>query len=81
MSEPLGSFCGCAMPQGHRGAPHGWHLDERGCAYERCPSYWRKAGYEVYRLTPGQVAERGWPQRWANHKIGLRLIGSSERLV
>lgn len=49
------SHCGCVLPEGHRGS-RGWHYHQtqhsvtqadQVTAYERCPKYWREAGFQV----------------------------------
>ena len=62
-AEGPDTVCRClGLAPGLRG-DHGFHFDADGHAVERCPTYWRRHGKEVFTLDAGP---------WAGRRLGLR---------
>lgn len=72
-------------PDDHAEAQHELAALERmkgyGVAYERCPSYWESAGYEVYRVSKPECEVLNLPESWAGQRVGLRVKGGRERIA
>ena len=72
------------MPEDDWGGNGGWHMTIQNgspAAYERCPDYWRAAGFEVYTLNRGDVERLKLDYAWIGARVGLRLSGSVERVI